>query len=124
MDEALRLCRQVREDLHEMLADLQSRDFYDIAADVGEIAKGGYAFDKMDADLKTLEHHLIKEDIKEIGRKDWSICELVNFYDSLVWTIHRHPSVPEKEKLTKVVERWRDTSGLFAQMVGCMDDTD
>lgn len=124
IDEGLKLCRQVRKDLNEMLANLQARDFFDIASDVGEMAKGGYAFDKMDEDLKTLELLLAKEDLREIGSKDWSICELVNFYDSLAWSIYRHPSIAEKEKLTKVVERWRDTSGLFAQMVGCMDDID
>jgi hypothetical protein len=123
-DEALRLCREVRKDLNEMLADLRSRIFYDVASDVGELAKGGWAFEKMDVDLGVLEKHLMREDLIAIDKKEWSICELVNFYDSLAWSMHRHSPNKDSKKLEKDAERWRDTAGAFAQTVYQLECSD
>jgi len=123
-DEALRLCREVRKDLNEMLADLGARVFFDVALDVGELAKRGWAFEKMDKDLDLLETHLMKGEVTAIDKKDWSICELVNFYDSLVWSMHRHKSAKEPIKLEMDAERWRDTAGCFAQLVYQLECSD
>ena len=121
---ALKLCRVVRKELHEMLADLQARDFFDVASDVGEMAKGGWAFDKMDEELKTLEGHLEKDDLAAIGKSQWSIYELANFYDALSRTMHKHPSTTDREKLVNDVERWKFNAGQFAQMVCQLEDSD
>ncbi|OPY34482.1 MAG: hypothetical protein A4E32_00209 [Methanomassiliicoccales archaeon PtaU1.Bin124] len=121
---ALRLSREVRKDLGDMLADLRGREFFDVATDVGEAAKGGWAFDRMDQELKLLERYILDNDFDSISRREWSTCQLLNFYDHLLDVVHKHPKREHQSKLVDDIKGWRKRAGELAQMVCQMEDND
>jgi hypothetical protein len=123
IDIALRLGRQVRKDLDDMLTDIRGRDFFDVSSEVGMVARRGWAFDKMGDELDILENFLSTNDLESIGQEDWSLCDLVNFYDHLIDTIEKHPS-SHRSDLVKDALGWRKRAGALCQMVGQIEDID
>ena len=118
----LHLSREVRKDLQDMLADLRGRDFFDIAKDVGDVAKGGWAFERMDEELRLLERYIVENDFDAISRRDWDTCDLVNFYDHLLEVVHKHPKKEQQIALIPQIKEWRKRANELAQMVCQMED--
>lgn len=122
-DDALRLCQEVKEDLNSLFSALNNREFYDIGFQVGSSAKGGIAFEHIVKELDSIERFINHRDLKSMDRLDWSIYDLVNYYDHLIKLIvSRSDHFKNGEEMVDRLLDWRDTAGKLAQMVCQMED--
>jgi uncharacterized protein (UPF0297 family) len=122
-DEASKLCRLVRQDLNEMLAALKDKSFYDIGFDVGRMASGGSAYESFVPEFEALQERIDAHDSRALEQIEWSVCDLVNHYDTLLKHIRsRREHYKKCEELVERLESWMLNSSRLAQIVCQMED--
>lgn len=122
-DEALVLCRAVRADLQEMLAAVKDRSFYDIGFDIGRMAAGGLTYESFIPEFEELQKHIEAHDSHALESIEWSLCDLVNHYHTLLEHIHaRKEHYKSGSGLIEKLEKWMNNSSRLAQMVCQLED--
>jgi hypothetical protein len=123
LDLAIKLCRNTRRDVRRLLAALERKELYDVGHEVGQSAVSGLAFKDMPKELTWLEQLITVENYPAIYAHEWSIFDLVNYYDRVIDLIRSKDIDPQK--LPPIVDslyRWRDNAGKLAQIVCQIED--
>lgn len=122
-EEALRLCSSVRADLTELVRLWTRRAMEDVhAASEFTRAMGGDHL-QVDARLRDLERELRRGDLEAISKGDWPVYQLVNYYDVVIDRLQcRRMSAGSGPREMEALRRWRNTAGLLAQYVCCLED--
>jgi hypothetical protein len=77
----------------------------------------------VEARLRDLERALRRGDLEAISKGDWLVYELVNYYDAVIDRLQcRQMSVGSGLGEMGALRRWRNTAGLLAQYVCCLED--
>jgi hypothetical protein len=122
-DEASMLCRAVRVDLQEMLAAVKERSFYEIGFDIGRMAAGGLAYESFVPEFEELQKHIDARDSHALETIEWSLCDLVNHYHTLLEHINaRRDHYKSGGVLIEKLEKWMKNSSGLAQMVCQLED--
>ncbi|MFA5312161.1 MAG: hypothetical protein WC375_02440 [Methanomassiliicoccales archaeon] len=122
-DDASKLCCSVRQDLNEMLAALRDRSFYDIGFDVGRMASGGSAYEAFIPEFEELQDRIDAKDSHALEKIEWSLCDLVNHYHTLLGFIRsRREHYKKSEDLVQRLDNWMLNSSKLAQMVCQFED--
>lgn len=122
-DTASRLCHTVKEDLQEMLAAIRDKSFYDVGYEIGQYAGGGQAFESVLPEFDELERHLNARDTHALEAMDWSMCALINHYDTLFDHIDsRRDHYPKGDEIIERLKIWKMNASALAQIVCQMDD--
>jgi len=123
LEEALKLSKEVRQDLKDLSKLWSLRFFEDLhsASDFARIT--GASVDAIQKKLDFLEKCIRNEDFISISKEDWPVYNLVNYYDHLIDLARKKERAMGKEERTlHSLMGWRNTAGRFAQMVCSMED--
>jgi len=122
-DEAYHLCQDVKADLLEMLRAIKDRSFYDIGFDIGQMAQGGTVYESVLPEFDVLIGRLREQDMHALANAEWSICDLVNHYDSL-YEHYRARSGHYKADtdLIAKLQKWKGNASKLAQLVCSIDE--
>lgn len=108
-----------------MLAALERKAFYDVGHDIGHTAMTGMGFKDLDKELLWLEQLITVENYPAIRDHEWTVFDLVNYYDRLLDQVKAQKMGPGKSPpIVDALLIWRDNAGHLAQMVCQMQDAE
>jgi len=123
LDQAIQLCRSARRDLRRLMAALDMKSFYDLGHEIGHAASMGVVFRNMDKELVWLEQLITVGNYQVIRGENWTVYDLVNYYDRLIDMI-RDKAIPagKAPPVADSIHLWRENAGKLAQVVCQLED--
>jgi len=123
LDEAMMLCREVRNDLKELAKLWAHRSLEDVhaASEFRSRMKGDH--ESVVHRLDLLERALFKQDLATITSCEWPVYDLVNYYDTIIDRVQCHQLSSGRKGMERdLLRKWRTTAGRLAQLVCQMED--